>query len=30
MMAKAFEPQKTVGAIGIRPSTVETAVKRIG
>ena len=26
MMAKAIRPQNTVGAIGIKPSTVETAV----
>ena len=29
-MAKAIGPQNTVGAIGIMPSTVETAVSRIG
>ena len=30
MMAKAIGPQNTVGAIGMRPSTVETAVSMIG
>ena len=30
MMAKAIGPQNTVGAIGIRPSTVENAVSIIG
>ena len=30
MTAKAIGPQKTVKAIGIRPSTVETAVSMIG
>ena len=30
MMAKAIGPQNTVGAIGIRPSTVDTAVSMIG
>ena len=30
MIAKAIGPQKTVGAIGIRPRTVDTAVRRIG
>ena len=30
MIAKAIGPQNTVGAIGIMPSTVETAVSRIG
>ena len=30
MMAKAIGPQNTVGAIGIRPSTVEIAVSIIG
>ena len=30
MMANAIGPQNTVGAIGIMPSTVETAVSMIG
>ena len=30
MIAKAIGPQNTVGAIGMRPSTVETAVSMIG
>ena len=30
MMANAIGPQNTVGAIGIRPSTVEIAVSDIG
>ncbi len=30
MIAKAIGPQNTVGAIGIMPSTVETAVSMIG
>jgi hypothetical protein len=30
MMAKAIGPQNTVGAIGIRPSTVDIAVSIMG
>ncbi len=30
MMAKAIGPQNTVGAIGMKPSTVEIAVSMIG
>ena len=30
MIAKAIGPQKTVGAIGIMPRTVDTAVSMIG
>ena len=30
MMEKAIGPQNTVGAIGIRPRTVDTAVSMIG